>query len=470
MARHCVSAAVANPAMSSVTTTRSEFLTLTRLAAPLAATQLLQMGMGIVDTVMAGRLSAADLAGVALAGSVMWPVMMLMMGTLQAVTPTVSQLHGAGRAGEAGEVVRQALYLALVAAAIIILAVSNAENWYALAGTDPEAVAVSVPYLQAHAWGIPAGTLYFVLRYLAEGMGHTRPALIIVICALIAKVPLNFIFMHGLFGMPALGGVGCGVATAILLWLQLALMVLIITRRRFAVAGLLERFSRPDPSMLMRLLRIGVPIGATSFFEVTMFSITTLFMGTLGAQTVAAHVIAMNLGGVAFMVPMAYGMAGTIRVGYNVGARDLAGARRTAMIEMVCALALAGTTAVLIMTFREFFASLYTNDLEVLGLAVSLMLFVALFQFFDGMQAVTIGVLRGYKDTRMPMFMTFFGYWGVGLPLGASLGFGWFAEPMGVYGFWIGLTTGLIVVAAMTTIRLLRVSRSEDTVLRFASR
>ena len=178
----------------------------------------------------------------------------------------------------------------------------------------------------------------------------------------------------------------------------------------------------------------------------------------------------MNLGGVAFMIPMAYGMAGTIRVGYNVGARDLPGARRTAMIEIGCALAIAAATAVLIMTLRDFFASLYTTDPEVLSVAVSLMLFVAMFQFFDGMQAVTIGALRGYKDTRVPMFMTFFGYWGVGLPLSASLGFGWFAEPVGVYGFWVGLTTGLVVVAAMTTTRLVLISRNDQTVLRFAER
>lgn len=449
---------------------RSEFSTLSRLAAPLAATQLLQMGMGIVDTVMAGRLSAADLAGVALGGSVMWPVMMLMMGTLQAVTPTVSQLHGARRTEEVGEVVRQALYLAVLAAAVITLAVTNSEHWYALAGTDPDAVAVAVPYLNAYAWGVPAATLYFVLRYMAEGMGHTRPALLIVVCVLIAKVPLNFIFMHGLLGMPALGGAGCGTATAIVLWLQLLLILLIITRRRFAAARLTERFSWPNPAVLLRLLKIGVPIGATAFFEVTMFSITTLFLGTLGAEVVAAHVVAMNLGGVAFMIPMAFGMAATIRVGFNVGARDLPAARSTAMIGMGCAFCLALMTATLILVFRDFFAALYTTDAAVLALAVSLMLFVAFFQFFDGMQAVAIGALRGYKDTRVTMYMTFFGYWAIGLPLGACLGFGWLGDALGVYGFWVGLTTGLFVVALMSIARLVWLSRSEEMVLRFAAR
>ena len=247
-------------------------------------------------------------------------------------------------------------------------------------------------------------------------------------------------------------------------------MAFIITRRRFAPAALIARFSLPDSAMLLRLLKVGLPIGATAFFEVSMFSITTLFLGTLGAATVAAHVIAMNLGGVAFMIPMAYGIAATIRVGYNVGAGNLEAARGTAFVAMACAFCLALVTASLIFVFKEFFASLYTTDTAALTLAVSLMLFVAFFQLFDGLQAVTIGALRGYKDTRVPMFMTFFGYWGIGLPLGACLGFGWLAEPLGVFGFWVGLTTGLFVVAAMAVARLLWLSRANDAVRRFAAR
>ncbi len=442
------------------TAARTELSVLTRLALPLAGAQLAQMAMGIVDTVMAGRLSAVDLAGVALGGAVMWPASMLMMGMLQAVTPTVAQLNGARRVGEIGEVIRQALFLAAFAAVLVVLFVVNARPYYNFAGVDPAAIDVSVAYLRNYAWGVPAAMAYFVLRYMAEGMGFTRPALYIVLGALTLKIPLNLVFMHGYLGAPALGGSGCGLSTAVVLWLQLGAVTWIVTRDRFAGAGLLERFSLPDPVVLKRLLAIGLPIGATVFFEVTMFSMTTLLIGRLGAQTVAAHVIAMNLGGIAFMVPLAFGMAGSIRVGFNVGAEQFGRARQTALMGLLLGVACSFTSATLIMLFRGYVAALYTTDLEVAAVATSLMLFVALFQFFDGTQSIAIGTLRGYKDTRVPMIITLCGYWVLGLPLGSALGFGWFGPALGIYGFWTGLTVALAAVAGAAIARLLTLSKS----------
>jgi MATE family multidrug resistance protein len=437
---------------------RRELGVLTGLAAPLAVAQLAQMAMGVIDTVMAGRLSSVDLAGVALGGTLLWPTIMLMMGTLQAVTPSVSQLNGGGRQAEIGEIIRQAFYLALVAAVIIVTVIQFARPYFELVGIEPAAVDVAVGYLEAQQWGAPAAMGYFVLRYMAEGMGQTRVALYIVTGALIMKVPLNLAFMHGYYGLPAMGGAGTGAATAVVLWYQLAAIGFIVTRSRFASARLTERFSPPDPRVLKALLAIGIPIGITLFFEVTMFSFTTLLVGRYGSEVVAAHVIAMNLGGVAFMVPMAFGMAGTIRVGFNVGAGEFARARLTAIAELCCAFGLACIIAVLIVIFREDIAGIYTREPEVIALATTLMFFVLGFQFFDGLQSIAIATLRGYKDTKVAMYATMFGYWGVGVPVACILGWGLVGEPMDVYGFWIGLTVGLGVVAALMTTRLLRIS------------
>ncbi len=437
----------------------SEFKHLYRLALPLMGAQLAQMGMGVVDTVMAGRLGAVELAGVALGGSVLFPVMMVMMGVLQSVSPSVAQLNGANRREEIGEIVRQALWMAIFAAMLIDFILLNARPFYETMQVDARAVEVSIPYLRYAAWGIPAVMGYFVLRFMVEGVGYTRPAMMIAVSALILKIPLNYIFMYGKFGAPELGGAGCGVSIAIVMWFQFIIMIIVATRRRFDFAGLKHRFSFPRAGPVKELLVIGLPIGATLLFEVGLFSMITVLAGRFGAEVVAAHTTAMNIGGITFMIPLAIGMACTIRVGFNIGMGRGDLASQTAKVALASTLLIAVFSISMVVIFRYEIASLYTNDSEVLSMAVKLLLFVAIFQLFDHSQATAIGALRGYKDTRFPMVITFVCYWLIGLPVGCLLGFGWIAEPMGVFGFWIGLILSLALVALLVCHRLLKVSK-----------
>jgi MATE family multidrug resistance protein len=418
------------------------------------AAQLAQMGMGLTDTVMAGRLSAQDLAGVALGGSVFWPLNLLLMGVLQAVTPTVSQLNGAGRDEEVGEVIRQGLYMAMVCALLLVAAITHAGPYYELMEVDPAATAISIPYLEAIAWGAPALLGYFVLRYMAEGLGYTRPAMFIAVSALAMKIPLNMVFMYGWFGLPAMGGVGCGVATAIVMWFQLFAITFVVTRHRFDSTGWHSRITPPSWREIRPLVAVGIPIGATLFFEVGFFTFITVLLGRFGAETVASHTIAMNLGGITFMIPLALGMAATIRVGFHVGSRRPDRARLVAAMAIGASVGCAVIGATIVILARHTFASLYSTDPVVIELAASLMLFVAVYQLFDNSQATAIGALRGYKDTQVPMYTTLVGYWFVGLPIAMALGFGWISEPMGVYGFWIGLACGLAFVAISICSRL----------------
>jgi MATE family multidrug resistance protein len=446
----------------------SEFSHLLRLGLPLMGAQLAQMGMGVLDTIMAGRLSAADLAGIALGGSVLWPVMLLFMGVLQAVTPTVSQFNGARRYGEVGEVIRQALWMAVFAAVVVCFVITHAEPFYRFMDVDPAAVAVSVPYLKATAWGIPGLMAYFVLRFLAEGMGFTRPGLYIAVGALLIKIPLNFIFIHGYLGAPALGGVGCGVATAIVMWCEFLFVLTVVMQPRFDVVAWRSKFSWPQYRHILPLVKIGAPIGATIFLEMGMFALTTIFLGSLGADIVASHTIAGNLGGITYMLPLALGMAATIRVGFNIGAQELALARKTSSVAMKASLGVAIVAGVLIILLRDWIANLYSNDPDVIALASVLMIFVAIYQIFDDTQATALGVLRGYKDTQVPMWITLFGYWVIGLPVGYTLGFGLLGEPMGIYGFWIGLLSGLAIVSLLINLRLWFTSKDPDLVSRLA--
>ena len=431
--------------------------------------QLAQMGMGVTDAVMAGNYSSMDLAGVALGGSVFWPVMMLMMGLLQALTPTISQLNGANRVAEIGEVVRQGMWLALfggLSAAILLNHIGVVYDWM---DVEPESAQISISYLQMCSYGIPALLMFFSLRFLADGTGFTRPALFISIAALLLKIPLNYVLIYGKFGLPELGGVGCGVAQAIIMWFQLALITLVVTRKRFYSTTWMSKLSWPQWVHIKPLLALGIPIGATIFAEMGLFSITTLLLGRFGSEVVSSHNIAMNLNGVLFMPALALGMASTIRIGFRIGSGEVAGARSTALIAMLSTITVAFLGCIAIFFFREDMVSLYTQEENVVRLSATLLLFVVFFLVFDASQATAAGALRGYKDTRTPMWIALFSYWGVGLPLECILGFGWIGEPMGLYGFWIGLAVGVGTAAVLLSTRLWMTSRNLERIKKFSN-
>jgi MATE family multidrug resistance protein len=450
---------------------RREFDSLIHLALPIIVTQLSQMGMGVADTIMAGQVSATDLAGIAMGGTLFWPIVMVLSGLILAVTPSVSQLHGAGRESEVGEVVRQALWLAAGGSLLGVVLILNADVLLTAVGVDPRAIPVAVAYLDAMSIGLVPLAGYFTLRYLCEGMSWTTPAMLIAVSALLAKIPLNYLFIHGGFGIEARGGAGCGWASAVVMTGELVAMLLVASFSRIRRVGTLARFSPPDPREILRLVKLGAPIAATLFFEVAVFSASALLIGRLGVESIAAHQIAGNINGLTFMIPLALGTAATIRVGFNVGAGDLRRARIAGFVALGSSLLFALAAAAVLIPARHAIASLFTADVTVAVLAAELMLFVAFYQLFDDAQAAAIGALRGYKDTRVPMIVTLVAYWVITLPLGASLGFGLFGLPaLGVYGFWWSFTLGLGLVALVLGARLAWLAGRDARVLEFARR
>lgn len=438
------------------------------LAGPIILTQLSQMGMGVVDAIMAGRVSAVDLAGIALGGNFYWPAMLLLSGIAMSVTPLVSQMHGAGREAEAGAVVRQALWIALGGGLVLVAAMQFGETAYRLIGVDPAAIPVAAAYLSAMSVGLVPVLGYFVLRNLCDGMSWTTPAMVVALSGLALKVPLNYLFVFGGLGIPAMGGVGCGVSGAIVMWCEFLAMIGVVRYSRVKRAGVFSRFSAPDLRVIWRLMRLGLPIGIAIFFEVAVFSVVTLLIGRLGVEAVASHQVASNVGGITFMVPLALGMAATIRVGYNVGADDLAGARRSAFVAVGASAAFAVVAAGLLLWLRYEIVGAYTTDPAVIDIAAGLLLFVALYQFVDDTQVTAVGALRGYKDVRAPMLTALVAYWAIALPLGAVLGFGALGTPWGVEGFWVGLVVGLAVASVVLLARLGWLSRNERRIRMFA--
>lgn len=428
------------------------------LAGPLIIGQLTSFGMNFVDTVMAGRLGRVDLGAIAIGSSVWAAGLLFVLGVLMSVSPAVSQLDGAGRRQQAGEMTRQALWIALAISILLALVARNAGWVMAGLEVEPSVAALALGYLKAMSWGAPALTLMLVLRFFSEGTGHTRPTMYIGVLGILFNVPLNYILMFGKLGFEPMGAVGCGWATALVFWLQFIAMALYIRfRGQYASFELYREVSRPNMREITGLLRVGLPIGVTIFFEGSLFVSAALLIGTLGALPIAAHQVAINFASMAFMVPL--GMAGaiTVRVGNAIGRGDPHGARVAGLVGIGLAAGFAMVSASVMFFLPEWIARMYTSEREVIELASGLLVLAAIFQLSDGLQVASAGALRGYKDTRRPMIYSVLSYWAIGLSLGYWLTF---ERQWGAAGMWVGMIAGLSVAAFLLGGRFLRLSRA----------
>lgn len=423
------------------------------LALPLVLGQASSMAMNIVDTVLAGRHGPVTLAAVGV-GSAVWSVVILVsIGVLMAVPPTVSQLNGAGRRAEIGAVFRQALWLALALGIALVFVVRAGAAALAPMGITPEARPEAEAFLAAISWGAPGLALYFCLRYTSDGVAWTRPAMVFGLAGLVLLVPLGWALMF-----PAgFGAAGLGYAVAITLWCQAAALAIYLWRSpRFADLGLFARFDPPRWAPIRALLALGLPMGVSVFMEGSLFVATALIIGTLGTTQVAAHQIAILMASLFFMVPLGVAMATTVRVGHAVGAGDASAVRWSAAAGYSLAMVAQTISAVVLVAAGGWLATLFTDDPAVIALATLLMAYAAVFQYPDGLQALSAGALRGLKDTRVPMLVTVLAYWGLGLPLGAWLGL---SKGQGAPGLWTGLIVGLSAAAMLLGWRFLRLSR-----------
>jgi len=435
---------------------RTELCGLLKLATPIIIAQLANTAMGFVDTVMAGRVSPQDLAAVALGNSIWVPVFLLMTGILLATTPKVAQRFGAGTHEEIGPLVRQALWLALavgVGAAVILW---NAEIVLELMSVDPALIGPAMGYLRAVACGFPAVALYHVLRCYSDGLGHTRPSMVMGLLGLALNIPLNYIFIYGKLGLPAMGGVGCGWATGLVMtFMFLSMLWWVKWAPFYKASAIFSHFEWPQWPVLKRLLSVGLPIGISVFAESSIFAVIALLIGGLGATVVAGHQIALNFSSMVFMIPYSLGMAATVRVGQALGRGEPREARFAAGVSMAAALGYACLSASLMLLLREEIAQIYTPDTAVIAVATTLLVYTALFQFSDAIQVTAAGALRGYQDTRVTMILTLFAYWGIGLPVGYALGLtDLFGKPSGPSGLWQGLVVGLTCAGGMLAVRL----------------
>ena len=435
---------------------------LIHLAWPVLVAQLAMMANAVIDTAMAGRLSAVDLASVGIAASIMATVLMSLISVLLALPPIIAQLYGAGRRAEVGHEIHQSVWVSLVLALVAILLLRFPGPIIAISQLQPLVETKVRAYLAASAWSVPGIFALRIFFGLATGIARPRPVMLFNLLSLGIKVPLNAVFMFGLLGAPELGGPGCAVATAVDAWLMAVLAWGWCLRHPgYAQFRLRGRFAAPDRKAILEFLRLGVPIGLTFIADVTAFTFMALFIARLGPVVSGAHQIAANLAALAFMVPLALGNATAVLVGQDIGAGQRERARHTCWVAIRIGMAIAVVLSASCWFGAPHIAALYTTDPEVQKVAVPLIMLVALYHLGDALQAVAVNALRGYKRSVVPMLIYATLLWGLGLGGGFVLGLTDTLVPArGATGFWIAAIASLWLVAGMVAVYLNGVSRA----------
>jgi len=421
---------------------RIDIQKLIRIATPIGLAQLAQTGMGTVDVIMAGRVSSADVGGVGIGASIWLPLVLFGQGLLLALPPTISYLNGSGQRHRIAHQVRQGLWISFLVMIPLALIIYHNDFILQFMNMDTHMADVTMNYLRAMVWGLPAYLLLINFRCLNDGIAKTKPAMVITFMGLMLNIPLNYMFIYGKFGAPALGGVGCGVATAIVNW-AMAILMITYSAKNYNERSLkvFEKIiEKPNIKTLKKLTALGLPIAIALCSEVSLFALSSLLLSPLGADVVASHQIALNTSAVAFMFPMSIAMAATILVAQELGNHAPQKAKIMAHAAIILGLIAASVLALVIWVFMA-----------------------AIYQFSDSVQVVVSGILRGYKDTKIILYITLLAYWGVGIPVGYILSrTDWIVPSIGAKGFWVAFIIALTIAAALLFMRMRKIQSQPD--------
>ncbi|BFU59930.1 MULTISPECIES: MATE family efflux transporter [Rodentibacter] len=441
---------------------------LIKIAFPILLAQIAQNSMGLVDTIMAGRVSSTDMAAISIGASIWLPLVLFGHGLLLALPPTISYLNGSGQHHRIAHQIRQGIWIAFLSSIPLGLFIYYSDFVLQFMEMEPRMAQIARDYLHAMLWGLPAYLLLINFRCLNDGIAKTKPAMVITFIGLMINIPLNYIFIYGKLGIPAFGAVGCGIATAIVNWSMCLMMIAYsyFNRQERQLKVFSKLIEKPNGATLKKLFQLGLPIAIAICCEVALFAVTALLLSPLGATIVASHQIALNTSSFIFMFPMSIGMATTILVGQALGSGSPPKAKNMAYAALMLGLSITVITAFITIFFRYEIAGIFVTDKTVISMAAGLLLLAAIYQFSDTIQVVVGGVLRGYKDTKTILYITLFAYWVIGVPLGYTLARTDLLMPsIGAKGFWIAFVVSLTFAAILLFYRMRKNQNLSDEVL-----
>lgn len=420
------------------------------LAIPVVFVQLGFMAMGLVDTLMVGRVSARVLAAVALGNLYFYNVTVFGVGTLMALDPIVAQAVGAEDHEAVARAVQRGLIIALALSVGFVCILAPAAPVLRALHQPPEIIGDAAAYLRISIAGIIPFLAFVVLRQSLQALHRVAPIVVAVVIANVTNAGFNWVFVYGHLGSPALGAAGSAIATAISRWVMF-LLLLAVSRRDLRPLLAPVRAGVASWPPILAMLRLGAPIGGQQALELCAFGAIGLLMGVLGTAEMAAHQIAISLAAFTFMVPLGVGSAAAVRVGRAIGAGDETRIREATRAGYVAGVGFMVLTAILFLAAPHALARAFTDDPHVVAIAAVLIPIAGVFQVFDGGQAVGAGVLRGAGDTTVPLFVMLVAYWVVGVPLSVYWGF---HSPLRAAGLWWGFVASLAADALFLYLRI----------------
>ncbi|WP_237387846.1 MATE family efflux transporter [Xenorhabdus sp. Sc-CR9] len=424
------------------------------LSSPIIITQLARTAMGAVDAIMSGHYSTNDLAAVSLGGSIWFPIFILGYGVIIMLAADVAKYRSHNDIDEIKECTNNYITASLILSIPIIIFLFVAVQILSLIGVDENVVNITDGYITAMAFGVPGVMIFNVFRSLLQGLEDTKVAMYISCIALLINIPLNYAFIFGKFGIPEMGGVGAGIATAIINTLSaIVLVIYFLYKKEYKKYQF--KFSLKFNENLKRLFSIGIPSGMALFIELLFLDIISFGIATLGPVYIAANNILLIISSLMFTVSGGFSTATTVRVSYLKAKRDIQSILRFSTIATATGSLISFVLCAIFYLYAESIITLYTKDILVINTAVSIVMFLCLFYFFDAFQFILSGVFRGLHETKVVFYAPIFGYWVVGVPLGFTLGLtDIITERMGLVGFWYGLVSGLIVNAIVLSVIL----------------
>jgi MATE family multidrug resistance protein len=431
-----------------------EFRATLALGWPMVLTNLAQVALTTTDVIVVGHLGADALAAATLGVNLYFGLLMFAIGLVSATSPMMAEAIGRGRhvVREVRRTFRQGLWSALIVSLPAWALLWHSEALLLALGQEPQLARDAHSFMHELQWGFLPALGFIALRSFVAALERPLAAMVVTVAAILFNILANWALVFGHLGLPALGLRGSGLATTLSnTFLFLGLVAVVALDRQFRRFHLFGRWWRPDGARLAALWRLGVPIGATMALEVTLFNAAVFLMGQFGTVAIAAHSIAIQIAAASFMVPLGLGQAATVRVGLAHGAGLRDAVTRAGWAAFALAIAFMATMSVVLLTLSRTLISAFIDvgdpaNAAVIDTAALFLVWAAIFQIADGAQVVGAGMLRGLQDTRVPMLYAAFGYWGCGMPL--SLFFAFYLRLGGV-GIWMGLASGLAVVACL---------------------
>ncbi|HMN48303.1 MAG TPA: MATE family efflux transporter [Ignavibacteriaceae bacterium] len=430
---------------------KKEVLSTLSLAYPVMISQLGIIMMGVVDSIMVGRLGPVPLAAASLGNSLVFIILIIGLGSSTVLSPLIAILIGGKRYPEAGVYFRQSLIVNVALAIIMIVIILFGAKFIRYLNQPPEVIEYAIIYMSIVALSALPLMIYQTYKHFIEGLSIMKPAMIIAILANIINIFANWILIFGKLGFPKLGLAGAAWATfASRVFMMIVIMIYVMRNQKFKQFDVTFHFKGINVPLIKKIVSLGLPSGFQSFFEVGAFSFAVVMIGWIGANELAAHQIAINLASISFMVVLGISQASSIRVGNAMGEKQIASVRRAGFTGIFLGASMMFCAGVTFIVLNKFLPTLYIDDKAVIEIASRLIIIAALFQLSDGTQAVGIGILRGLTDIKGPTIITFLAYWVISLPIAYLLGF---TFGLGVEGIWVGLLIGLTASAVMLTFR-----------------